>query len=203
MKKVVYTVLIGDYKLKEPTFVNKDWSLICFSDRVHKSNNWTVKKIKHFKDSRKKSREIKIRCDRFLDFDLCLYIDAKFTVRVDLNKFVEENMKTDIVVMEHNKRSCIYKELDFCIKMEKDDINILNKQSLSYRKSGFPKNFKVYAPGIMLRRNTNQVIDFMKLWYKEVEKYSYRDIPSFSYVLWKNPIEVSTIPFKKTYKKFR
>jgi hypothetical protein len=203
MKKVVYTVLIGDYKLNEPTFINRDWSLVCFSDKNFKSNHWHIRKIQDIRDPRKKSREIKIRCDRFLEFDLCLYIDAKFTVKIDLDKFVEENMKNDITLMEHNKRRCVYKELDFCIEMGKDDRHVLKNQFFAYRDSGLPKNFKLYAPGIMLRRNTKEIIDFMKLWYKEVEMYSYRDIPSFSYVLWKNPIEVNTIPFKKTYKSFK
>ena len=61
MKKVVYTVLLGEYTLNEPKFINKDWSLICFSDRDIKSDNWDVRVIKEINNSRKKSREIKIR----------------------------------------------------------------------------------------------------------------------------------------------
>ena len=105
--------------------------------------------------------------------------------------------------MDHNKRDCVYKEFEVCSKLGKDNRYVLEEQATVYRNNGFPENFKVYAPGIMLRRNTKEVIKFMRLWYEEVYKYSYRDIPSFSYTLWKNPIKINTMPFKETYKKFK
>ena len=200
MKKVVYTVLLGNYKLNEPVYKNKDWLLICFTDQNIQSKNWTIVKIK---GRQKKSREIKIRCDKYIDFDVCLYIDAKFVIKCDLDNFVKKNLKTDIALMKHNKRICAYEEGHFCIKIGKDRKEIILKQLEYYKNKGFPENFGLYAPGIMIRKNTPEVIKFMKLWYNEVEKYSYRDIISFSYILWKNPINLSLMSFKETYKEFK
>ena len=42
----------------------------------------------------------------------------------------------------------------------------------------------------------------MKLWYDQIDKFSYRDQPSFSYTLWKYPIDVSFVNFRKTYNLF-
>ncbi len=200
MKKVVYTVLLGNYKLNEPVYINKDWTLVCFTDQNIQSKNWSIVKIE---GRRKKSREIKIRCDKYLDFDISLYIDAKFTIKCNLDDFVKKNLQTDIAVMKHNKRICSYSEGHFCIKIGKDKEETILKQLEHYKDDGFPKNFGLYAPGIMIRKNTKEVNRFMKLWYDEVSKYSYRDIISFSYVLWKNPIDLSLMPFKETYRRFK
>lgn len=199
MKKIVYTVLLGDYKLNEPVYKNKDWSLICFTDQDMMSENWSIKKVE---GGLKKSREIKICCDKYVDFDICLYLDAKFKIKCDLDDFVKDNLKSNIAVMKHNKRKCVYDEGHFCIKIGKDNKEIILKQLKQYENDKFPKNFGLYAPGIMIRKNTKEVNHFMKLWYDEVDKYSYRDIISFSYILWKNPINLSLMPFKETYGRF-
>jgi len=202
MKKIVYTVLLGDYTLFEPKYNNNDWDLICFTNKDIKSKKWNISQL-HCDDILKKSREIKIRCDKFLDFDICLYLDSKFTVNCNLNDFVNTNMKNNMLLMKHNKRDCIYNEAKYCIKLGKGNKDIILKQINKYRKEGFPENFGLYAPGIMLRKNIIEVINFMKLWYNEVSKYSYRDQISFPYILWKSPIKFDALSFKKTYNIFR
>lgn len=203
MKKIIYTALIGDYKLNEPKNKNKDWELICFTNKKRFSDNWKIIHIDENNNPRKKAREIKIRCDKFLDFDICLFIDAKFTINCDLNDFVEKNLKYDIVLMDHPKRNCIYDEAKFCIdKNIGNKVDIINQIQL-YKKRNFPKNFGLFGTGIMIRKNTKEIINFMKLWYNEIEKYSCRDQISFPYVLWKNPIKLSLMPFKKTYRIFK
>jgi len=204
MRKIIYTILFGDYKLHEPEYFNPNWEHICFSDRNRKSKNWKVIPYS-FKNMtpRKKSRFVKIKFDDFISSDINIYIDSKFKITCDLDKFVEENLKFDIAVMKHKERSCAYAEAEFCIKHKIEQKEILGKQMRQYEKEGFPKNFGLYAPGIMIRKNTSEVKQFMKLWWDEVNKYSSRDIPSLSYCLWKHPIELSLMKFKETYDLFR
>jgi hypothetical protein len=200
MKKVVYTVLLGErYKLNEPIFKNKDWEFICFTDQDLKSKYWKIIKVE---GGKKKSREIKIRSDQFFNYDICLYIDAKFVVKCDLNNFVSKYLKTSLCVMKHNKRNCVYKEGDFCIKLGIDKQEIIQLQLKKYATEGMPDNFGLFAPGIMIKKNVEDVNIFMKLWYDEVEEYSYRDIISLSYMIWKHPIKLSLMPFKETYFQF-
>lgn len=203
MKKVVYTTLLGDYELKEPTCTNKDWDLICFTDRKRSSENWTTVYVPCGSNPRRKAREIKIRCDKFVDFDICLFIDAKFTVTCNLNDFVQEKLRSDIALMKHNKRGCVYDEAEFCIKHNIGNKGTIQDQVNSYREDGFPSGFGLYGTGILIRKNTPEVIEFMKQWYEEIEKYSSRDQISFSYVLWRSPIELSVMPFKETYSLFK
>lgn len=204
MKKVVYTVLLGKkYKLNEPKHFNKDWNLKCFTDQNISSKNWEIINIKKFEDPRKKSREIKIVNHTFFDYDICLYLDARFTIRTDLDSMVKKYLKKNIAVMSRKKRVSSYKgEIDLCIKLNLDSETILTKQFNQYKSDGFPSNSTLYSPGIMLKRNTKKTRKFMELWYNEVNKHSYRDIVSFAYTLWKYPIEISVMPHKPTYKSF-
>lgn len=204
IKKVIYTVLFGNNRLElnEPKHMNKDWSLICFTDRHIKSTNWNIIKIKH-NDPLKKSREIKIRCDKFLDFDVCIYIDSQFTIKCDLDNFMSKNLKNDFSLMRHMCRKCVYKEAAHCILKGKGNKNSILEQIKQYQKEGFPRNFGLYACGIMIRKNTPEVVDFMKIWYNEIHKYSYRDQISFPYILWKTPIKIDVMAFEKTCSMFR
>ena len=201
-EKIIHTVVLGDYNLKEPTFVNKDWKHICFTDKKRKSNTWEMVYIKGNSNLRKQAREIKIRCDKYLDFDLSVYLDSKFTITLNLNKLVEKYLKYDLCLFSNHKRDCAYLEAKYCIQKgvgnKEDIINQIN----FYKKEGLPKDFGKCATGILIRRNTPKLLNFMRLWYGEVEKYSNRDQISFPYIMWKNPIKFTTMPFKETYRKF-
>jgi len=199
--KVVYTALFGDYKLFEVEKVDPTWKYICFTDQDIKSSTWEIRKIRA-KNKRKISREIKIKSHEFFDYDICLYIDAKFKIKIDIEKF-SKNLKNGLCLMKHNKRSCLYDEGYFCIQKNKDTKDVILKQLDFYKTEGMPKNFGLYAPGIMLKRNTKDVNSFMNLWFEQVNKFSYRDIISFSYVLWKNPIVIDLLPFRETYSNFK
>ncbi len=202
MKKVVYTTVLGKYNLKEPTYINKDWEHICFTDRKLKSNIWSMIHIKGGNDLRKKAREIKIRYDKYLDFNLLFYIDSKFTITCNLDKLIEKYLKYDLCLFSNHKRDCAHLEAEFCIKKgvgnKEDIINQIN----FYKKEGFPKGLGKCATGILIRRNTPELLNFMKLWYDQVAKYSNRDQISFPYIMWKNPIKFTILPFKETYRKF-
>lgn len=199
MKKIVYTVLLGNYKLREPKYKNDNWRFVCFTDQNIKSKKWDIVKVE---GGRKKSREIKIQSHKFIEYDLCLYLDAKFVVKIDLDEFIRQNLNFDLALMKHNKRKCLYDEGNFCIKIGKDRKETILDQLSYYRNRGMPERFGLYAPGIMIKRNTKKVNNFMDLWYDQVNRFSYRDIVSFSYVLWKNPIDLNTMSFRKTYKRF-
>jgi len=204
MKKVVYTVLLGKkYKLNEPKHFNKDWKLKCFTDQNIKSKNWEIINITDFKDPRKKSREIKIVNHNFFEYDVCLYLDSRFTIKTDLDFMVNKYLKKNISVMSRKKRICSYKEeIDLCIDLNLDSKKILTKQFNQYKSDGFPSDSMLYSPGIMLKKNTKRTRKFMELWYGEVKKYSYRDIVSFAYTIWKYPIEIIAMPHRPTYRSF-
>lgn len=198
--------MLGDYELKEPTFKNNGWEFICFSDRPRNSKTWTVwTNYAHHIDPRKTSRHLKILSHNFIYYDMAVYIDAKFRVRCCLDHFVKKNLhpKADLAVMEHPKRKCAYDEAEFCIKIGKDKEEVIRSQINFYKSQGFPRNYGLYAPGIMIKRNSYKTNTFMNSWVNEINNHSYRDIISFPYVLWNQPLTLSLMDFKDTYRRFR
>lgn len=204
MRKVVYTAMFGEkYRLNEPIFLNKGWTLKCFTDQNITSKNWEIIRVKPPKDPRKKSREVKIINHTFFDYDICLYLDARFTVMVNLDLMVKKYLNNDLAVMSRKKRHRSHKEeIDLCIRLKLDDKNVLKRQFDQYKKDGFPTDSILYSPGIMFKRNTKKVKTLMEMWYNEIIKHSYRDIVSFAYVLWKYPVKLSVMPHRSTYKAF-
>jgi hypothetical protein len=204
MNKIVYTVILGKgYSLKEPRYKNNDWEFKCFTDQKFKSKNWKIVPLNGGFDPRKKSREVKITNHRFFDYDLCLYLDARFTVNMNLDDLAKKYLQNDVAVMSRKKRINSYEEeLELCMELSLDNEKILRKQLNQYKNDGFPKNSMLYSPGIMFKRNTEKTREFMEYWYKEVETHSYRDIVSFAYTLWKHPIKISVMPHRKTYQSF-
>lgn len=209
MKKVVYTTVIGKlYKLYEPTKKNKNWDYVCFTDQNISSKGWNIRKIeKEGIDDNIVSRKVKILNHLFLnEYDVSLYIDSKFTVKCDLDDFYEKNMPEgkDISLMKHHKRDNVYEEAQFCIDNKIGDKDKIEMQIKKYKKEGFPDTLGLLAPGIMIRKHHIKKIEsFMEKWYEQVVNYSGRDQLSFPYLLWKNPLELNLMPFRKTYDTFR
>jgi hypothetical protein len=206
MRKAVYTVVTGKgYKLREDIALNKDWEMYCFTnDPDLTSPVWEIVPIENKGlCNRKLSRRVKILGHKYLPFyDKTVYIDTSFTVPKKLDRFIAETCPNSLTLMKHPKRDCIYDEFERIKKDGKEGPDILNSQSAFYRAEGYPQNNGLYAPGIMIRKRDLEVDAFMEEWWKQIARFSYRDIPSFSYTLWRNPIKFTALPFKETCRHF-
>jgi len=210
MNKVAYTVLTGKgtYTLKDIKFKTPGWRYVCFSTKNIKSKDWEIINIdsSHGLNNKKLSRRVKILNHEYLpNEDISVYFDSKFTIRHDLDKFVSDYLQEpyDMAVMKHNRRNCIYEEEKLLIKLRIDDPKTIKTQVDKYRKSGFPKQKGLYAPGIMIRKHNNSVKDLMECWFSEIEKHSYRDILSLPVCLEKNSVKLSVMPWDEAYNMFR
>jgi len=208
---IVYTTIIGNrYKLNEPIVDNNNWKHICFVARnkeieKRKNSKWEIIKIKDtsFTDE-KLSRKIKIMQQDYIpDCNYSIYLDSRFTIKTDLTDFVYKELNAgDIAVMKHNRRSCAYDEGDFVIDNGIASKNKVSMQLAHYKIAGFPKNFGLFAPGIMIRRMNERVDKLMEDWWEEIKKYTYRDQISLAYCIWKNEIMCKFMEFRPTYERF-
>jgi hypothetical protein len=215
MKAIVTTSTdLNNYPIWETAQVSKNFEYIAFSsfDGV---SGWCVHSFKNLKDipsdMKKLSRIIKICTHRYLQgSESYLYLDSKFT-HIQFNIDAWFNMQAleeyDLVLMRHPKRNCIYAEGRAIISGHKDTPDIINKQLAQYKAEGMPERYGLWAPGIYFKKNTPAVNKFMELWWKEIEKHSHRDIPSFSYCKWKyrdlfSSIKFKDIDFRETTKLF-
>jgi len=202
-KRCIYTVLIGQsdkYTLKEPVYKNDNWDYICFTDRSDlKSKTWHIRQVNECSkwDPVYLSRKIKILCDYYLpDYNMSLYVDSKFTQRVNLDKFIANFACDYFTVMSHPKRNCVF-----------DELKKLNKKELSfyYKNIGMPQNYGLFAPGIMFRKHhSKKMISFCNKWFDEIERCvldnkhnpNFRDIPALSFVSWKTGVKPDIMKFK-------
>jgi len=215
MKKVIYTTIIKDgadksLKIKEPTMITKGWDYVAFvDDRRLTSKHWKIIYVDRNKkyNARKQSRLYKILNDKYLpDYDVSIYVDSRFNVKCDLNKFLKKYLPDnyDIAMMHSPKRQCIYAELNHCkihTSCPKEDlVNQYNK----YREEGVPENLGLMRCGLIIRRHSiDNQIGFMEEWLQELLNESERDTPSFAYTLWKHPLNINILPTKKVYNMFR
>ena len=178
MKKVIYTVITSDdYTLKEPIVINSNWELICFTNQKKlTSKNWRIIQIDNQRlTNQKLSRKIKLLSHSYLNFaDLSIYIDSRFTINRNLDMFVDKYLQNKyLAIMLHNRRNCLFDEADYLIKLNIASKSRLTKQINKYISEGMPANFGLFAPGIMIRKHHNVVLDeFMELWWKEVYKWT-------------------------------
>jgi len=218
-KKVVYTALIGDRNrlICEPVYITDGWDYICFTDldtiRTEvpiEQSAWEFRRIKNTIDVKKMSRRIKILCDEYLpEYETSLYIDTRFRTVRDIDSWIKEitNGNTyDIIVMRHNKRSCLYKEADFLDKCNHSRYTkvLIRKQITDYKAEGVPRYMGLYAPGIMVRKHGNDRVKcLMSCWWEQIEKYSHRDQIGLAYSLWKNQgINMIAMDFVSNYREF-
>jgi len=210
-RKVAYTCLFGNngYTLKEPTFITDKWDYICFTDNKKlKSEHWKIKVVPSGKCPKRESRKYKILNYVYLpEYVLSVYFDTRFIISRNLDKFVRTYLTGDMAVLKHNRRACVYKEIDYLLSgdiLNKKEKDVLKLQRNHYIEIGIPDNIGLLAPGIMIRKHFNEKLEkMMNDWYSEVCKYSYRDMVSLVYAANMNTyVSIDLMPFKEVYRSF-
>ena len=189
---VVYTAVTGEYDEPIiPSYVNKDFDYICFTDNPQlKSDFWTIKLMEEEDiDNIRRVRKYKILPHKYLsEYDYSIWIDTNFEITANLEDYIHKYSKENkLLAIKHEFRDCIYQEAETCINSNKDSSDVITKQIDEYKKEGYPEHNGLIASGILFRNhNDKQVIKVMQDWYNQLENYSYRDQLSFNYSCYKN-----------------
>lgn len=210
-KIVLFTAVFGKPdNLYDPTLPLPDVDKICYTDMKYTGQscyNFVRIHLDKFPPT-KRNRKIKICIppDIFDEYRYSLYIDSTILLKEDPNVFLELfEPDSDIMMFEHPDRGCLYDEGTVCALWGKDDKTVIQKQLDKYRSDNYPTKNNLYATGVILRRHTERMREFSKLWWKEVQNYSHRDQISIPYIVWKYNIKVSIIPgniWSNTYAQF-
>ena len=202
MKNLIYTAIFDDYdKLRDPLFVDKNCSYICFTDNENlKSYVWQIVQVKLNENYSKaqSARNIKINIHKYVDkVSNFLWIDANQQITRDLSYIFDKNDSFDITLLQHPDRICIYEEALACIQLYKDSQEVINAQMKRYFDEGYPEKDGLHATGLIIRKNNERINKFCEAWFNEILHGSHRDQLSFDYVNWKKRfmITVHTIPF--------
>ncbi len=197
MKIAVYTCLTGGYdRLEEVDNTHDEVDCICFTDNPSfTSSTWDVRYIKDLgestRDKIKTARMHKICAHRYLsEYSVSVWIDANMfnvqmdTIVQDCYSLAEDTV--DMYITDHCGRNDVYEELQACIKLKKDDPEIMRAQIEKYRKEGLPEQSGLVETTLIFREhNSERLQQFCEQWWEEVRSHSIRDQLSFNYVAWK------------------
>ena len=97
LRKVVYTVLIGNYDIIHSIIKEQGYDYYMFTDQKIQNNtlNWTILNVRQ--DINYSNRINRIKCQRFYkthphlffkDYDLSIYFDASYESKGNLDEFL-------------------------------------------------------------------------------------------------------------------
>lgn len=197
MKKfVLYTVRFGIMrKIHTPEISIPDVDRFCYTDLDIENDFYHIRKMNLDPlISVRKQRWIKICIpdEIFDNYEYSVYVDCKRASLIDfewLLSFMES--ESDFVTRRNKARDCVYDEGMFCIKRRKDLESVILKQLEFYRSENYPTHNGLHYSYILLRRHTERLKGFSRLWWEQLKKYSFRDQISLPYVAWKHNMRIS------------
>lgn len=192
-KGVVYTVITGKYDvLYDPVYMDSGYDYICFTDdRELTSDVWSFRYIENTErlDDVRLSRKYKILCHEFLkEYDYSIYVDGKVQIIGSLRDYIEKYTKGNAMLcFPHFMRECAYAEAEVCMKLEKDDPQIILEQMEGYGQEGYPADNGLIDGACLVRSHRDDCLrKVMQCWWNEVRNKSRRDQLSIGYACWKN-----------------
>ena len=198
-KVVVYTAISGGFDdLRTHKFLTDEFDYVCFTDQPVKSlHAWEIRPMKEYTNCNpvRKAKYYKMFPDKlFPEYEYSVWVDGKYEiVGPDFEQRIKEKISNDTLLscVSHPDRDCIYKEAELCIKLKKDDPDIIKKQVEFLKNENYPENNGLFDMCFIFRKHNNsRVKEIMKDWWSIVEEYSRRDQLSFCYALWKNDYKV-------------
>jgi len=190
MKIAVYTVLFGDADnlIAVNPLHRKEADFYLFTDLNIELND---RKVIHVKDkdttNRRMSRRYKISVHNYLeDYRYWIYVDASIEMLISPRTAIEKYLKDhDIAAMKHPWRDCVYDEMKECLRLGVADWDLSHEQAKYYRRMRYPDHHGLTENGVLIRRNTPQVIRFNEFWQFIYDSYAERDQFSFNFCAWR------------------
>ncbi len=197
MKKfVLYTARFGIMRyIHTPKISIPDVDRFCFTDLDIESDFYKIRKMNlNPLASIRQQRFVKICIpdEIFDNYEYSVYVDCKRASVIDfewLLGFMES--ESDFVTRQHKTRDCVYDEGKACIEKRRDDEALILKQLDFYKRENYPAHNGLHYSYILLRRHTESLWGFSRLWWEQLEKYSHRDQISLPYIAWKHGMKIS------------
>ena len=208
IKKVVYSIIVGDYDQISTFPKQEGFDYFLFSDMNYNNTNWTIITIanlieKNNISSLKMTRYIKILPHLFFkNYELSIYFDATYIINGDLNELLLRtlNPSFDLYFLQHPERNSIFEELSAVINLKKETEESVNIVKTKYIKENFPDNLGLTENCIIIRNhNKENIIKLMEAWWNEIKNYSHRDQLSLNYAIWKLNLNIDIYYLSKSF----
>lgn len=186
---VVYSVNTGNYDQGCPTIVEEPgiqyvmftdgwkapppWETIVFDNRAGLNN-------------RRYSRLPKILAHKYLPpHDISIYCDAGFNFFQPVSRFMLHQLgDNDIAAIANTWHPTVEHEASAIMRHGMDTLEDVEGQLERQQQRGAPKGMACTLAGLLIRRNTPQIVRFNEAWWKEYVFGSQRDMLAMPYALW-------------------
>jgi hypothetical protein len=151
-------------------------------------------------DKRRQARQHKcLAHELFPETEYTLWVDGCLTPRENMQSMVEYLLNDhDLAAFEHAERNCVYQEVEACIRLKKDQPELMRNQVARYRKEQYPYNNGLAETTAVLRRHTPQIAELNQAWWKEIREGSVRDQLSLDYVCWRLGVRYTHLSGSRT-----
>ena len=198
-KIAVYTAIIGKYdRLTEPKFVSPfcDYYIFCDAE-IPETSIWKKRDLptdeKYLNlNNYQRAKYFKIFPHIFFpDYDYSIWVDGNITIVGDLAPFVERMGDKVMAEFQHPNNDCIYDEAFSIVSQGKAQGSEVRKQIRQYKKENFPAHYGLFENSFIVRaHNDENCICLMDMWWDQMQKFTWRDQLSLSYVLWKSGLGI-------------
>ena len=132
----------------------------------------------------------------YTDCDAAVWLDASFEVTGDLSGWVRPLLdRHEFIVWQHPEgRACLGQEAEVCWHFPKYMPFPVLDQAQSYFDDGMPRNWGLFAAGMVGYRFTERVRDFGQRWLKEQVDWSPQDQVSLPWLLWDSGLPFALWP---------
>ena len=173
MKKVIYTVLTGNYDpLAQPEVVDPAWDYVCFTDKAGQDGVWQLREIPFASDSPiLRARYAKLHPHLLLpEYEVSVFMDANLCITGEAFYTRLSAVDAPLALLEHPSRDCVYEELRYCYLKDKLSTAAARGLLRSYRQMAMPRHFGLYETNVVLRRHQDAaVVALDKQWWRLLE----------------------------------
>lgn len=189
----VYTVNFGGYDLLQSCpEKSEEIDYICYTDNKNlSSKNWQIRYVDTDSEKDNINRKYKFFPNLYLpEYEYSIYVDGNIAINKDLIKlFIKYSNLSNIAVLEHKYRSCLYEEAYACIAAGKGVKEKIQETICKYKSRGYPDQNGLYEMGVIFRKTMSpEVIALMTTWWQEFSIGAGRDQISFPYACWENNV---------------
>lgn len=161
MKKVIYTVLTGNYDhLAQPEVVDPAWDYVCFTDKAGQDGVWQLREIPFASASPiLRARYAKLHPHLLLpEYEVSVFMDANLCITGEAFYARLAAVDAPLALLEHPSRDCVYEELRYCYR--KDKLSTCAARSLlrSYKQMAMPRHCGLYETNVVLRHHMDAAV---------------------------------------------
>lgn len=202
LKIAVYSCVVGKYdQFIDPVIKEDNVDYYMFTDQeLPEDSVWEKINISELDDYKLLSplmlnRKLKILQNSFLlNYDYTIYVDGNIEIVAGVSPIIAKMKNYAFGVHYHRSRDCIVDEVVSVKHLKKLNGDGMDRQVQDYLKDGYPRHNGLFENSILVRDNKNEsVLELMREWWNEYNKYPTRDQLSLPYVIWKTKFDTNKI----------